>query len=167
MLYLLDANVIITAKDSYYAIDQVPEFWEWLVHQGEAGNVKVPSEILDEVSPGADKNDLFYQWRKDKATVAALLLAEEVDQVQVQRVLEEGYAPDLMDQELEVIGSDPFLIAYAMAHIDRTVVTTEVSSPAKQRQNRKIPDVCDYFGVRCINPFVLNRELGFKTQWKG
>jgi hypothetical protein len=82
-------------------------------------------------------------------------------------VLEEGYAPDLKDQELEVIGSDPFLIAYAMARIDRTVVTTEVSSPAKQRQNRKIPDVCAYFGVRCINPFVLNRELGFKTRWKG
>jgi hypothetical protein len=85
MLYLLDANVIITAKDSYYAIDQIPEFWEWLVHQGEAGNTKKPPEILDEVRPGTDKDDTFYQWRKDKATVEALLLVEEVDQALVQR----------------------------------------------------------------------------------
>ncbi len=167
MLHLLDANVIITAKDSYYAIDQVPEFWEWLVHQGKAGNIKIPSEILDEISPGPDKQNLFYQWRKDNATIEALLLAEEVDQALVQRVLEEGYARDLTDQEFEVLGADPFLIAYAMAHTDRTVVTTEVSSPAKQRQNRKVPDVCSDFGVRCINPFGMNRELGFKTQWKG
>lgn len=30
MLYLLDANVLIAAKNSYYAFDRVPEFWEWL-----------------------------------------------------------------------------------------------------------------------------------------
>jgi Domain of unknown function (DUF4411) len=167
MLYLLDANVIITAKDGYYAIDQVPEFWEWLGHQADAGNIKMPREILDEVNSGTDKNDPFYQWRKDKATIEALLLVEEVDQALVQQVLGEGYAPDLKDHELEVIGADAFLVAYAMAHIDRTVVTTEVSSPAKRRHNRKVPDVCDSFGVRCINPFVMNRELGFKTQWKG
>jgi hypothetical protein len=34
MLYLLDANVLITAHNTYYAIDQVPEFWEWIAHQG-------------------------------------------------------------------------------------------------------------------------------------
>jgi hypothetical protein len=167
MLYFLDANVIITAKDSYYAIDQVPEFWDWLGHQAEAGNIKMPPEILDEVSPGTDKDDPFYQWRKDKAIIEALLLLEEVGEALVQRVLDEGYAPDLEDHELEVVGADPFLVAYAMADVDRTVVTTEVSSPAKRRQNRKLPDVCDHFGVRCINPFVMNRELGFKTQWKG
>ena len=26
-LYLLDANVLINAKNFYYAFDQVPEFW--------------------------------------------------------------------------------------------------------------------------------------------
>jgi hypothetical protein len=29
MLYLLYANVLITASNSYYPIDQVPEFWAW------------------------------------------------------------------------------------------------------------------------------------------
>jgi hypothetical protein len=83
MLYLLDANVIITAKDSYYAIDQVPEFWAWLVHQGANGVIKLPRETFEEVSPGGDKEDAFYKWRKDKATAAALLLAEEADPAKV------------------------------------------------------------------------------------
>jgi len=27
MLYLLDANVVITAHNTYYGLDAVPEFW--------------------------------------------------------------------------------------------------------------------------------------------
>ena len=49
MLYLLDANVLITANSTYYAIDQVPEFWSWLHHQGTLGLVKLPREIMEEV----------------------------------------------------------------------------------------------------------------------
>ncbi|MEJ1354792.1 MAG: DUF4411 family protein, partial [Candidatus Sedimenticola sp. (ex Thyasira tokunagai)] len=45
MIFLLDANVLINAKNFYYPIDRVPEFWDWLVHQGETGNIKVPVEI--------------------------------------------------------------------------------------------------------------------------
>lgn len=40
MLYLLDANVLITANNSYYALDRVPEFWEWLADVGGRGNAK-------------------------------------------------------------------------------------------------------------------------------
>ena len=34
MLYLLDANILITAANTYYGISRVPEFWSWLQHQG-------------------------------------------------------------------------------------------------------------------------------------
>ncbi|VFN04490.1 MAG: protein of unknown function (DUF4411), partial [Candidatus Kentron sp. G] len=46
MLYLLDANVPITANNTYYAIDQVPEFWEWLQYQGTNGRIKMPLEMM-------------------------------------------------------------------------------------------------------------------------
>ena len=165
MLYLLDANVIITAKDSYYAIDQVPEFWSWLVHQAAQNRLKMPLEILEEVSAGPDKTDAFYIWRKDKATAEALLLAEEPGPEILQQVINEGYADDLTDDELITIGRDPFLVAYALNGPERTVVTTEVSAPSKQRHNRKVPDVCAQFNVPCINTFQLTRALGFTTQW--
>jgi hypothetical protein len=81
-------------------------------------------------------------------------------------VIAKGYAPDLTDDEVEQVGRDPFLIAYALASKDRCVVTVETSAPKKQRQNRKVPDVCRVMGVRPCTPFELNRELGFRTRWK-
>lgn len=51
----------------------------------------------------------------------------------------EGYAPDLSESEIEKIGKDPFLIAYALASSDRVVVTKEVPAPRKTRGNRKNP----------------------------
>ncbi|MGA2116878.1 MAG: DUF4411 family protein [Bryobacteraceae bacterium] len=50
--------------------------------------------------------------------------------------------------------------------MERCVVTVEVSSPSKKRQNRKVPDVCNHFGVNCQNPFQVYRSLGFSTAWK-
>ena len=166
MLYLLDANVLITASNTYYPIDQIPEFWAWLQHQGRLGNLKLPVEILEEILAGRKKDDPLLDWMKDKDNQGALKLNESVDALLVQVVVSKGYAPDLTDDEIEGIGRDPFLIAYGMAAIDRCVVTTEVSSPSKKRQNRKIPDVCNYLSVACCNPFQVNRALGFHTAWK-
>jgi Domain of unknown function (DUF4411) len=167
MLHLLDASMLITANSSYYPIDQVPEFWSWLQHQATSGYVKIPLEIMEEVLAGRKDNDPLLDWISLDENKDALLLDEVVDAVLVQRVVSIGYAPDLTDQEVEKLGCDPFLIAYALANpSERCVVTTEVSRPSAQRQNRRIPDVCRVLGVECCGPFVLNRNLGFHTAWE-
>ena len=166
MLYLFDANVLITASNAYYPIDQIPEFWAWVQHQGKLGNIKLPIEILEEILAGRKKDDLLLAWMKEKENQDALKLDEAVDAALVQKVVFDGYAPDLTDDELEEIGRDPFLIAYCMAAPDRCVVTTEASKPSKKRQNRRIPDVCDCLSVVWCNPFHVNRVLGFHTAWK-
>jgi hypothetical protein len=148
------------------SIDQIPEFWAWLQHQGRLGNVKLPVEILEEILAGRKNDDPLLDWMKDKDNQDALKLNESVNASLVQVVVSKGYAPDLTDDEIEGIGRDPFLIAYGMADSDRCVVTTEVSSPSKKRQNRKLPDVCNCFSVACCNPFQVNRALGFHTAWK-
>src|SRR5271157_6228732 len=131
MLYLFDANVLITASNAYYPIDQIPEFWAWVQHQGKLGNIKLPVEILEEILAGRKKDDLLLDWMKEKENQDALKLDEAVDAALVQKVVFDGYAPDLTDDELEEIGRDPFLIAYCMAAPDRCVVTTEASKPSK------------------------------------
>jgi Domain of unknown function (DUF4411) len=166
MLYLVDANAIIHAKDQYFAIDQVPEYWAWLIYQGESGRIKIPREIFEEISPGRDKDDPFYLWRRDKRTAEALVLNEDVDMARVRQVLAEGYAPDLDDNEIEQIGADPFLIAYALVDTAvRNVVTTEVSKPSRIRANRHLPDVCYDLGVTAMNTFQMNRALSWRTSW--
>jgi len=78
MLYLLDANILITANASYYPIDQVPEFWTWLRHQGEGGQVKMPLEIFEEIKAGRKDDDPLLDWIADSENVEALLLREDV-----------------------------------------------------------------------------------------
>jgi hypothetical protein len=163
LLYLLDANVLIDANRDYYPIKRVPEFWEWLVYKGEKGQVKIPIEVYEEIKEG--KDDLAI-WAKKDETETALLFNEDADVSLVSRVTDGGYAADLTDDEVEKIGRDPFLIAYALASIkDRCIVTTEGSRPSRQRANKHVPDVCNGFGVRCCDTFEFLRDLNFSTKW--
>lgn len=163
MLYLLDANVLIDANRDYYPIERVPEFWEWLENVGENGHVKIPLEVYEEISEGKDK---LANWAKQEQIKIALLFQEEVDVSLVSYATDHGYASDLTDDEVETIGRDPFLIAYALKNkAGRCLVTTEVSKPKRLRANRHLPDVCADLGVRCYNTFEFLRALNFSTKW--
>lgn len=166
MIYLLDANIPITAQNKYYPIDQVPEFWEWLLHQAEAGHVKMPREILDEVRVGRKEKDPLLDWLKVPEHAKALELPEEPDLGLVQQTISKGYSAQLNDVQIQGLGRDPFLVAYGLARPDRCVVSVETRKPSAAAQNRKLPDACDLVGVKCIDPFEFNRLLGFRTSWK-
>ena len=160
MLYLLDANVLIDANRDYYPRGRVPEFWDWLVDRASRQQVKIPLEMYEEILAG--KDDDLTRWLKDNRDT--LRLDENVDESLVARVTELGYASDLSDEEVERLGRDPFLIAYALSDpTQRTVVTTEVSKPKKQRANRHIPDVCDDLDVRHCNTYEFIDVLDFTT----
>lgn len=165
MIYLLDTNVLIDANRDYYPIARVPEFWDWLQFQGAQGTIRVPVEVLEEITAGFE--DDLTRWATDPAVVAALALREEPDIADVSRVVSEGYAADLTDEEVEKLGFDPFIVAYALRQPGaRCVVTTENSRPGKTRANRKAPDVCRALGVPCCNTFELLRALDFATSWR-
>jgi hypothetical protein len=70
-------------------------------------------------------------------TREALLLTEDAQPALVSTVTLQGYG-NLNEDEVEQVGRDPFLISYGLiASAERTIVPFEVSSPAKQRANRK------------------------------
>jgi Domain of unknown function (DUF4411) len=164
MLFLIDANVLIDAARDYYPFEMVPEFWDWLAHNGSTGKIKLPLEIYEEICDGRDR---LAEWLKDPAVKDAIVLADEVDPNSVARVVSVGYAGDLTDAEIMTLGRDPFLIAHALTDaIGRCVVTTETSRPKRVRANRHVPDVCRDLGVACCNTFEFTRRLGFRTSWK-
>ena len=167
--YLLDANVLITAHRDYYPVKRVPEFWDWLQHHATAGRVKMPAEILDEVKRGRRRKgmDDLLDWLMDDDVKNAIVLDEEPDPALVRQVVERGYAPDLNEHELERLGRDPFLIAYALVNpTSRYLVTTEISKPRKRRANRKVPDVASRFRITSLDPFQFTRALDFATDWR-
>ena len=159
MLYLLDANTLIRANADYYPIGRIPQFWNWLIACGEAGRVKIPNEIADEVTAGRDD---VADWLKGADAKAALRLGERVEVASLRHVVANGYAPDLDATEMQKIGKDPFLVAYALGKTDRTVVTKELSKPSKLRANRKVPDVCDSCRVTWLDDFGFYRSADFR-----
>jgi len=158
-LYLIDANAPIRANGDFYDLQRIPQFWEWLLVQADGGKVKMPREVYDEVSQSPD---LLGQWMRQPEVRRVMVLDEATNRAKVQRVVEEGYAPDLSDTELPRLGRDPFLVAAALGGGDRVVVTKEVSKPSAQRANRKVPDVCRGFGIDSITDFELYRRLDFR-----
>ena len=160
MLYLIDANVLIRAHEDYYPLDRVPQFWQWLEQQALADRIKIPFEIHTEIAVSTGP---LRDWVCARGIKTALILNEEVDAETVNRVLTKGYGENLTDSDLEKIGQDAFLIAYALATADRVVVTKETPRPGAQRANRKIPDVCDTLQVRWMRDFDLYRTLQFTT----
>lgn len=161
MLYLLDANALITAHNTWYGHKRVPEFWRWLLHQGQGGAVKLPAEIYAEVESGTDE---LAAWMHDPITKKALLFTEPSKPVSVQQVLR-LYGDTLTEADLLTIGQDPFLIAAALGHADRCVVTAEVSKPTRTGARRHVPDICKDCSVTWINPVNFISELDFTTDW--
>lgn len=157
-LYLLDANVLIQAHEDYYPVDRIPPFWAWLLEMAAQNTIKLPRVVFDEITPPPGP---LADWIKQKKVRDLMILNEPIARARVTHVLVHGYAPDLTDVEIEKIAKDPFLVAAAMAAPDRVVVTREVSKPKRQRANRKVPDVCNVFGVPVITDFQLYRVLKF------
>lgn len=161
MLYLLDANALITAHNTWYGHKRVPEFWRWLIHHGEAGTIKLPQEIYAEVEVGKDE---LAAWMHEVATKKALMLTEDSDLDAVQMVLA-CYGDPLTEDDMITIGQDPFLIAAAVENVNRCVVTAEVSKPTRTGARRHVPDVFGDCGVIWISPVTFIAELDFTTDW--
>ena len=156
-VYLLDASVLITAKNLYYEFGRVDQYWDWLVSCATRGDVKIPTEIMMEMNQG---NDDLSVWVREHRAV--LELDEEVD-VSLLRRVTDTYALDLNQHELEALGRDPFLIAYVLARKDERVVVTAEGHGNQKRQNRKIPDVCRDLDVKCYNQWDFGRVLNFRA----
>lgn len=60
-MYLLDSNVLIEAKNRYYAFDIAPGFWAWLDHAHAQGPACSIEAVRDELLAG---NDELAEWAR-------------------------------------------------------------------------------------------------------
>ena len=71
----------------------------------------MPYEIHGEI---AVSNGPLRDWICDSRVKSALILDEDIDAGLVERTLTVGYGGPLSDSDLEKIGQDAFLVAYAL-----------------------------------------------------
>ena len=157
MIYLLDANTLIEAKNRYYQMSICPGYWDWLLRANQAGKVHSIRSVRDELQRG---NDALAVWAKEHAPLF-LDESDHATQTAFTEVAQHLASSDLpmkagaLDEFLS--GADPWLIAKAMT-MNATVVTHEQLNLAARRKFL-IPNVCQHFGVRFVDTFELLNAL--------
>ncbi len=152
MVYLLDANVFIQAKNLHYGFDFCPAFWDWLVVNNAKQKVFSIEKVGDELLAGGDE---LADWARERGAAFFIPPDELVLPAfaQVSRwVSAQQYEPAAVNIFLQV--ADYYLISHALAH-GGTVVTHEI--PSDSRKRVKIPNVCIGLGIRFMTPYEMLR----------
>ena len=158
-LYVLDANVFMTAWHDHYPPDLYPGFWECLEQYSLEGRLisidRVRSEII---SP----NDLIAWVSSHWHDSFAFSREQEVVYVfsDMQRWVQTNaqFLPAAKDDFART--ADGWLAAYAKTH-DATVVTNEVFDP-NVRRRVPLPNLCRQFGIAFSNTVDMLRGLGVR-----
>lgn len=162
-MYLIDSDVLITAKNSYYAFDLCPGFWNSLLNKHHSGEVHSLDRNRMELQQGRDDDDLV-KWVKDIVPATFFLSTHQAEVVaaytEVMLWVQRNSQYFDNAKAKFATGADGWLVAYARIH-SCTVVTLEEPRP-ESRNQIKLPDVCIQFGVRYENVFTMLRELRVK-----
>jgi hypothetical protein len=156
-MYLLDANVYITACKQYYQFGVVPKFWKFLADEALAARIRTIDKVRSELLAGTDDLvnwvkarplDHFESCDRPEVTYAYQRLQKWAqNHTQFRDSAKEDFAKV----------ADAWLVAHALA-CGHTVVTHERFAP-DSKKSIKIPFACKEFQVPCIDPFKMIADL--------
>ncbi|NOX14994.1 MAG: DUF4411 family protein [Epsilonproteobacteria bacterium] len=164
MTYLLDANILIQAKNLHYGMDFCPAFWDFIEENSTNSIIASVDMIYTELTNG---NDELADWVKDKKDdITFFSSADENTQNQFGEIANfvnnNGFSENEITRFLG--GADPWLIAKAAVLEEATIVTHETLIVSATIRKVKIPNICEQFGVSYMDPFDMIRELNGKFE---
>lgn len=160
MAYLLDTNILISAKNAM-PLDLFPSFWDKLREHVLNGNVYSSVKVNDEINRGHGDEDLV-RWINSLPTSFFLpfdtaIILQKYAQVIAWANQNPQFLPAAKHEFASASVADAFLIATACAN-KMKLVTNEISEP--NRRNRvKIPDAARAFSVPCCSLIEMLRDL--------
>jgi hypothetical protein len=147
-LYCFDTSAWIDGWVRNYPPDTFSSLWKNLEQLINNENIICPDEVLRELEK---KEDELYKWAKQREKLFYPL--DDQLQIAVQDIL--SVFPKLVDSSKFRSQTDPFVIGLAKI-TGRTLVTGEKHRGSQDRP--RIPDVCDYYNIPCINLLQLIRD---------
>ncbi len=163
-IFVLDANVFISAKNSYYPFDIVPAFWNGLIRFSAEGRVHSIDRIKKQLEDG---NDELADWIKagNMAEAFANSGTSEVVKAYEEIVNWVQRNSQFTPPAKEAFATDPdgWLVAYVKASHGTVLVTQEVYKPG-MKWKVPIPNICNAFGIKYTDTFAMLRELGFNLK---
>lgn len=146
--YVLDTNVFINMQ-RHHPLDIFGSLWSKMAYVIDDGTVISCDEVLDELSIG---NDALLLWAKQR-NGAFVPSGAEVQRI-VRDILQKH--PLLVTGSRKSNNADPFVIALAKSK-RCTLVSDETWAGVGQPE--KIPNVCEFQGVRLIKFVDFLREV--------
>jgi hypothetical protein len=168
-LYIIDSSSMIEIQRRYPQ-DIFPSVWKHIHDLAMEGRLVAPVEVKKELLEGYDSlkgwihnhEEIFREFDDDLI-------------VRTQKIL--GRFPRMADSESEKLyNADPFIVALSLQMQENpqrplisyaiTVVTDEkgklTSNPNLHENNmKKIPDICDKYGIACCDHFGMFRQEGW------
>lgn len=153
MKYLLDTNILIEAKNGFYAFDLCPGFWEWIKAYQDMRSIQM---VKDEILEG---NDLLSEWTDSELSDDYFLPENEA--IQEQYVNVANYVcslPEFKTPQKDVFLSkaDGWLIAAAI-HYGAVIVTHEKFEP-NCKKKILLPVIARHFNISCVKIFNVLRD---------
>lgn len=161
--FLIDSDILITAKNRYYAFSICPGFWESLLHGHAEQRLHSIDRVKQELLNGSPDDDLV-QWVGNAVPSSFFHSCGDREVVNAfgEIMLWAQRHPRFTDAAKAKFasGADGWLVAYSRVH-QTTVITNEERAPDSQK-NIKLPDVCDAFEVETEDTFKMLELLGSK-----
>lgn len=156
MKYLLDANTLIEAKNTYYRFSFCRGYWDWVSKKNESDTLFIIDKIKSELMNGNDELAAWIRVSPANLVIKPSIRLSTSLSLVAQWVSSQKYTEPA--RAVFFSSADYYLIAYAHS-LGYTVVTREKSQP-NGISRVKIPDVCIAIGVGVINPFQLLEQEG-------
>ncbi len=163
-LFVLDANVFITAHRRHYGFDICPGFWECLIYFCCEHRLLSIDRVRDEL---VGSGDALSNWARDAPSDLFISSMEKPVSDAYREVMRWVYANDqFLPQAKDEFsrGANGRLVAYVRAN-DAILVTLETYSQYVRRRV-PLPNVCRQFRVTYIDTFEMLRRLGASFAWE-
>ena len=165
-LFLIDADVFISAKNRYYAFDICPGFWNSLIYHSSTGTIRSIDRVKSELLAGRESEDLV-QWVKKDLPTEFFLDTNSADVLTAyEKIMLWVYRHSQYNDSAKAkfaTEADGWLVAYATSRA-AIVITNEQPRP-NSRSRILLPDVCTQFNVTYKDTFYLLRKLGIQLEW--
>lgn len=156
-MYLLDANILIEAKDRYYGLDFAPGFWGWLVNARAADRVFSIDAVRQEID---GRQDDLSAWSRSSGSALYLAPRTSIAPHLAHLSAWASSHPQYVETaKREFLASADYILVAQAADLGFTVVTHETSAPHARRRI-KIPEACASAGVRYCSPWQVLRSEG-------
>jgi len=161
--YVIDADVFITAKNRYYAFDICPAFWKNVILRHNDGRLCSIDRVKSELLTGRKTEDLVV-WVKNEVpesffeSVDDEAISAKYSEIMLWAQRHQQYA-DAAKAKFAT-GADGWLVAFGAIH--RSIVVTNEGSAPNSKNEIKLPDVCQKFGVEYRDTFQMLRELSVR-----